>query len=104
MHCRGTQLCILTNAPALAVQAAKDRAAQPEAGNAGTIKAAWPGRRSERSLAGSSLYSSSHTDAMSIREAAAAQRGSAPAAGGLAGHALKQCLPSAHAIQLQILG
>ncbi|CAK0783139.1 hypothetical protein CVIRNUC_006335 [Coccomyxa viridis] len=62
-------------------RAAKDRAAQPEAGNAGTIKAAWPGRRSERSLAGSSLYSSSHTDAMSIREAAAAQRGSAPAAG-----------------------
>ena len=50
---------------------------------------------------------------MSIREAAAAQGGSAPAAGGLAAHALKQCLRTyayahaytyAHAIQLQTLG
>ena len=70
-----------------AVQAADDRAALPETDNVGTIKAAWPGRRPERSLAGSSLYSSSHTDAMSIREAAAAQRSSAPAAGSLAAHA-----------------
>ena len=76
----------------------------PEAGNAGTIKAAWPGRRSERSLAGSSLYSSSHTDAMSIREAAAAQHGTAPAAGSLAAHALKQSLPRACAYRLQHLG
>ena len=104
MFCRGTQLCILTNPSGLAVQAAKDRAALPEAGNAGTIKAAWPGRRSERSLAGSSLYSSSHTDAMSIREAAAAQRGTAPAAGGLAAQSLQQSLSRACAYRLRQLG
>ena len=95
MYCSEMQLCILTSQRGLAVQAAKDRAVLPEAGNAGTIKAAWPGRRSERSLAGSSLYSSSHTDAMSIREAAAAQRSTGPTAGGLAAHALEQSLPCA---------
>ncbi|CAL5220964.1 g3070 [Coccomyxa viridis] len=53
---------------------ANGRASLPEAGTAGLIKANWAGgRRSDRSLPAGSLYSSSHNDAMSIREAAAAK-------------------------------